>query len=882
MAQHDGQSGPTDAELQPQAAGPTPSENGTADGAVGDQVMGILSDVEKQLDRLRQVQRDKDVEVASLKERRENIDAMESELESIRQRLKDDRLALEGERADFNQARTDLDAEKEAWSSEHEQLQSRLIERDRELSEREEAMKASMQDIEQRESALAEAQQELNEQRAAIEKERAAFGEQSQAAQAELGQLRDALKTTQGELAKRTQSLSTSAERLAALESSLTETKQQLTDAESYAEQLSSEMDEERTRLQQDNTESQRAAKHAQDRLESLLAEHGVAQNETKSLTGRIEELQAQIGALEDELARRDERMEQSASKAASLEEKLSSLQEKSSSYESDLEAREAALLEARSTISESSQRIDSLQGDLEEREALIDDHKAKLELAGEKMKEFAEAIEMQSEQIERGAVAFDTIEQQRREIDHLQSELASAKLGSDPEIVNRKDERIQELTQALRQARGQKGGNPDLDALEDRIAEQEEEIDRLRREAESAVMDAQNARRELEVQVEQINATRKDDAKQSAEVEKLHKEVVRLQGELESRPASDESEALQSKINDLEERLTEAQASAGGMDDAAIASLREKTQRLQEFASHLKRRRSRLRRLRQMLKLQVRPRNAPAPSGGPSNLNHEEVRAQLLKLEDRRRELIELRSVLAMSEKKMIRRWARPRSVLLVMWILMIASVCAGSSWLAADQFKPATIRASVNLEAKQQVSGPLTDEQAAAWTTWHAELLQHSQFQSVVTRRMKERQLNDYADGTKLKARLDGALGIDTTRSGELLLTLSGTDQDETTAVLDVIAAALVTESKEQLSARSGTSTAVIRNGRRVDGQMKYAAIEPVVVNDERMEFAGMLFGGSFAGCLVLMMLFYVKLSRAKRVFEDEDSAFEAAAAS
>jgi chromosome segregation ATPase len=864
----------------------TPSQAGApAPAGIGDEVMGILSSVEAQLDRLREVRKTQDFELASLSDRQAALDDQEQTLISIRRQLEQDRMTLESElealadeQSAFHDTRTQFGHQKSNWTAEHESIQAALIERDAALTGRETSLAEVRAELDDREASLLDTQAQVDALREQAQREHEAMIAESRAAQNDLAALRTELDAAHHELTERSAALEQADLRIGALEKELTSTRRRLEELVDESKSTSASMQKEREELQAAVKDHQRAARHAEERLESILAEHGAARNETKSLAGRVEELQSQIAALENELARRDERLEQSAAKSTTLQESLREHEQRVLEHQEELEVREKALLEARAAIRNAEHRSVALEQQLSERETALADHKTKLEHAGQKLKEFAKAIELQSEQVEKGAAAYATVDQQRRQIERLQTELANGKMGADPEIIARKDERISELTQALRQARGQTAGNPDITAMEARIAEQESAIDRLRRDAESAQLEAENTRRELEEQAKTIAASKKPDSKLVKDNKKLQAEIERLEEAMSAQPGADgaDAEALRVRIVELEQSLAEAQKSpAGGTDNAA---LEEKMKRVQTIAAHLKRRRTRLRQLRQMSKLKNRPRTMAKPGPG---MSHDQIQAQMLKLDERRRELIELRAVLAASEKKMIRRWARPRSVLVMMWMIMIATVCAGSSWLVANHFFPATSRAALNIEAKARPDRAMTEAEAKQWTEWHTALLRHQSFRDAVSERMRERKMNDFATADAILARTDDELGIDSSRQGELLLTLTGTDREESMAVLDVIASTLVTESQEQLSARPGTATAAIRNGRRVEGQMRYANIEPVVVSDMRIAYAAQFFGGSFIACLCLMGVFYIKMSHAKRVFEDEDAMFEAVSA-
>ena len=147
------------------------------------------------------------------------------------------------------------------------------------------------------------------------------------------------------------------------------------------------------------------------------------------------------------------------------------------------------------------------------------------------------------------------------------------------------------------------------------------------------------------------------------------------------------------------------------------------------------------------------------------------------------------------------------------------MAVIAAGASWLAADHFFPALLSASVTMEAEGRQAGPLSDEAAAAWRAWHSEYLQGDSFHTVLAKRMEERRMAAWAVPATLAARLQRDVRIDSSEPDSITIALAGTERDETTAVLDILATTLQAESARHWRGHADGAWAVVK-GQREEG--------------------------------------------------------------
>jgi len=426
-------------------------------------------------------------------------------------------------------------------------------------------------------------------------------------------------------------------------------------------------------------------------------------------------------------------------------------------------------------------------------------------------------------------------------------------------------------------------------------------EVNRLKLELENALLAADGAKRQLQEQVESAGSLAVKDAsvaEHAAKIASLTTEIERLQNssesdlrtQVESRTkqlrleleeahsiSHQQTEALQQRVAELEHELLEAQdaatrpSSGGSGEPGEMASnLKAKAQRISEVAEHLRRRRNRLRQMRTW----IRQKAIETSASGVGNTAAVVQTEHLAKLQQEQAALQETRRSLAVAEKEMVRRWARPKAVFTVACIMFLAVVCAAAGWLIADQVVPAMVSASVVLEAKNESRTPLSPEESEGWQQWHAGMLRDDQFVQQLAKRMAERRLDAYADANVLGQRLRQDLTIDDSANARLIVSLAGTNRDEVLQMLDVLTGTLTAESSRQLASRTDQAWAVATSENKENGRVRYASLNPVPIRDERMLYALPIFGALFLCSLVLIVVAYIRLSKVKRVFDQDDS--------
>lgn len=818
-----------------------------ADSANEGSVLDLIADVEARLRKVRDMQSEHDNQLASLEERAKALDATEQSLREreevligLEQELAKSRTSLESraQELDDRAAQVERDAQ-EVWTGRESLEKERQVigEERAKLQQQNELLNQHWEEMEQERARLCEQQEAIDRDREALQNERIAM-EQQRAEQAERVQQTEAeaarLRAEHGEMQ----------ERLRRAEENVGELVKQVEAAQDELQISADERDEAKAALEQ---ASQR---HAE--LERSLTE---TKQQLEASNAKIAETEARIEQAETEAMQLVEHAESERDAIRSEHEKLA---QESQSLRERLSSLEAQATQAAEARTEAQHRVTELESSLAQKDQEIAKQRETLNSAKAKLAEFAKSIGEQAKQIERGAAALATVREQKQEIEKLRHELAQARLAGNPEEVQRKDERIQELTQALREARGQSTSHADLAERDQRIAECIEEIDQLKLALEHAQQEARDLRETLE--------NRPDASTDEEVVAERDRRISALMQQVES-------------LNEeLETERAKPAPTAGGNGNVP-ADIQKKAQRLKEVARHLQRRKARLARVKTLLH-DAKPMTLdPEAQKDAAHRNHETVSKQMDQLRMQQESLREAMRCLVMSEKEMIRRWARPRAIVTMAWFLIVAGIIGAGSWFSADHFFPAVRAATVTIEAQDRPGFPMTEEQLTAWQTWHEGTLTDASFRKTVAQRFEARGMVSLADPEAVQARFTNDLAIDSTRDGELTLTLTGTNPDELLNTLDTVAITLVSEARRQSGQRTDGGRTILTGERKIEGQPRYATVSNIPIKDERLMYAGAMFGGG----LVLVMLFWVvlysRLAKARRVFDESDPVYATA---
>ncbi|MCH8165426.1 MAG: hypothetical protein IH889_07445 [Planctomycetes bacterium] len=474
-----------------------------------------------------------------------------------------------------------------------------------------------------------------------------------------------------------------------------------------------------------------------------------------------------------------------------------------------------------------------------------------------------AELHETESELTRQG----NELQAQRERLASLESQLHRQSQDS--------EEQLQRLQQQVERGRGE------LDAQRRQQETEVGQIGSLRSrvgELEEALADAgrraAGPQQEATVQIaslnEQVEVLKAELQRRDASLADARNELNIVRGTLSQRSdAQDQLQCEQQRIAELEQQLNEVRAAQAEAADARGAQISEdlqkKAQRISAAAKHWQRRRQRLAKVRQATRGRAR-RARTDPEQAQRRIKQDQA------VENQRRRLVEIRESLAAAERKMQRKWARPRAVVTFSWLAVSLAVVAIASGLAANHFFPAMVAASVDVEAEARSGLPFSDEDAAKWQTWHSALLIDKNFHRTLAKRLADRRLDRYKDPVALAQRLRDDLTVDAAQPGVMTLTLAGTDRGEITAILDTLATTFARESSRQAGKRSDGARTVVRGEHKEAGRTRYASINPVPIRDQRLLYAGIIFGvGSMIGLGVVMTIGR-RLLQAKRIFDSQ----------
>jgi hypothetical protein len=387
-------------------------------------------------------------------------------------------------------------------------------------------------------------------------------------------------------------------------------------------------------------------------------------------------------------------------------------------------------------------------------------------------------------------------------------------------EMIERQRKQIERLTEQLTAVNA--GGDPgDIQQRDARIAELEEELDEFREGAgkqgvSKLVAGFGGALRQVRGK------------KSSGDAEEV--------AELEERIAELELECQQ-----LREATPPVRTGGGSGDDSEeVAALRARVAQLE---------------------------SNPAAAGG-------ELRSKVeTEFKQKWNELKQRQDELKATEKKMKRQWARPQAVVVFGWLAGLAILVAIVSWFLAGRLLPATIAASVNIEAKTRSGVPVEEQDKADWQQVHTAMLTDKAFQETVAKRLADQRFDDYKDPDELTEYLAEDLTVDSPKPGAITLTLAGTNERETAAVLDTVATTLATWSSQQAGKRGDGAVAVVRGESREAGQLRYATIKDTPIKSRRPMGALVIFLVGFMLSFLMITRISQGLLKAKSAMEEDE---------
>jgi hypothetical protein len=514
----------------------------------------------------------------------------------------------------------------------------------------------------------------------------------------------------------------------------------------------------------------------------------------------------------------------------------------------------------------EDRQGLEDMASELETSRQQTDQMRQQLEDAQTRIQEIAEEsdgggdVQDRTEEL---AEAHEKIEALQSRV--IELEAVAAVGGDDDEGSDEKDEQIAALTEQVAQMQ---------EALDSRDEEQEQPVPAPPPDSAGAEM-IERQRKQIERLTEQLTAV--NAGGDPGDIQRRDARIAELEEELDELREGAGKQGVSKLVAGFGGALRQVRGKKGSGDAEEVAELEERIAELEVECR------------------QLREAAQRGGAGGGSGDDSEEVvalRARVAQLEknpaaaggelrskvetefrQKWNELKQKQDALTATEKKMKRQWARPQAVVVFGWLAGLAILVAIVSWFLAGRLLPATIAASVNIEAKTRNGVPVEDQDKADWQQVHTAMLTNESFQKTVAKRLADQRFDDYKKPEKLAEHLDENLTVDSPKPGAITLILSGTNQRETAAVLDTVATTLATWSSQQAGKRGDGAIAVVRGERREAGQVRYATINDTPIKSRRPMGALVIFLVGFMLSFLMITRISQGLLKAKSAMEEDE---------
>jgi DNA repair exonuclease SbcCD ATPase subunit len=804
----------------PVNAGPIATDFGCVD-----QTMGLIRDLEQELDRIRHAQSGQAAEFEAMRSRWGELFDRESSLSHGFAALEERERWLAAQAGAIERRANDLAARETAFGFDRLELDRRL----REIE--------------------------------VLDARHVASDEAVQALERELERVRQDAISERRELTGRIGELDSERRRLseavAALESTLRAAQASRAAAESDSVEAIKRTLDERTaevaRLETERVDATSRAGEADRRIAALESKLKETRSALDSAKVELAKVQKQAG----EQAHAGEQLAASTAKIAELEQRLAAEQV---AVEGERNAC-ATLRDELDRAKSNAKRLEAAaQGAVERKSKELTS-----ELAGAKSR--LDRAESEAASLRRELTDAKTrIERDSKRMASLQRELdEQAAAGKETESYRT---RIATLEQQC-------------DASRDRAVSLESELEAARASLEQAKSDRARFEKEL-ADAKAVVAT--PDPKAFIETERLEARVRDLAATVAERDARLEVLAGELEAARAAAKAASSTASTAAPTDAIDRGVsREQAERLQEkvrqlgrYATMLRLRRERLRRVRQALserraRLQesAGSTGVAAPVAGGASGSSQAMLHELRQVQAKREELRQVQKFLAESEVRMVRRWAARRGMSLAMSITLFLGTIFAAAWFAADFVWPTPGTASVDLIARGPKGQPLDPRLADGWKAWHTALFSDPLFAEEVSKRLATRGFEPN-DPASVSSMLTKDLAVDSDGPGRLRLVLSGTDRTRLPILLDTVATTLAAESAEQATRRPDQTPAIVLGDRVREGKVAYSLLDPRPVDLEQVSRAGMLAGGMAGIATILAIPTILVLRRVRRVIE------------
>ena len=625
----------------------------------------------------------------------------------------------------------------------------------------------------------------------------------------------------------------------------LEERKVKVSAREQATEQRVSELDAQdaeietmRQALEKSRSELETAEASLKSERETLQQDRERITAESEQASRRIEAADAKCIELKTELATHSEELKTTSVTLEKIKSESLELSSKLEEAAGVIESRDLQVEEARAETASTKLSHAEMERSIASRESELSELQDSFDIATERLQALANAVAEQAPRLEEGAASAALCQQQ--------------------------EERIQSLGEDLEKSRARVKDFQKVGDGDEALVVAREELERIRSEMEDSIPADEHERVVSSLQSQlsaAVDGAPVGDGEIHEELSKVREESKLLKSKAEgfesSMKTSEERLAALQERNEQLERMCENDMTDMPKD---AVRLRDQAQRLSSFAAHLQRRRGRLRDIRSLLHQR---RNTG--SGSFEAINDD------MKCKSNQEDLLRRRHELADLESRMLRRWARYGTVSTVLRATFLIVVIAGASWFSVRLFSPGLVSASALVRAQPITGGVIDDERASSWNEWHDSILKDELFAGAVATRLADSPAGFSEDGESFHKSLSDNLEVETVQPGLLQLRLYGRSRAETVRRLEGVVATLSSESQRQISRRGdGARVEVLNRGGKI------VTLDHVPISSNQVQNAGIVFGGSLLGIGLFGAAIYSRLSRSRRIF-DENVGFD-----
>jgi len=573
-----------------------------------------------------------------------------------------------------------------------------------------------------------------------------------------------------------------------------------------------------------------------------------------QDLARRLQEAETR----ERELAQARTRCEETERSLADRERAAAEAQERLEAERTQLEETRRGLEQQREASErESADRV----AEVERREAELQQQRDELERAARALTEEKQAVETLANDLSsREAEATRKVEEARGL--HEEAQALRARFES---LEHAKREAEEARQEAERRAETSSGELTSVrDALADRESKLEQATAKLR-EVSAALTEHAELAGQAHAALEALDRKEKELAQTKTELEQARAQAKessgadeRTRAELEGLRAqvasvTNERDELKKKAETLAKAVEELRSEADELRDRAKAAETAAATRAHADGGTNALRRERLRRARRLVREETEKLRKAHAALRERTAECEEILGMREKLEAAARELqLRERALRGKGKQK-----GSASAMASVFYAALASAILAGASWLISGEVAPATYEARAALEADGR-GAELSPAQLGEWQRLTEEMLNDPATLEVAADRMKQRGLTMLATPGALRQVILQRMGAESPQDGRLILTMRAEGEGRAERVLDTYVTALANHANSLRQHRAdGAATAVAQA----------AEATPDPVDDERVLYAGGIFGGSFLVCLLIGMLVTRQLAQTMR---------------